>query len=563
MKSKKLVLSAFPAAVIMAAALFVSGQAPRANFDRARTFDAQHYTIRASFGRAAKTVFGDTTVSLKPLSAGFRTVELDAVGLDVQSVKLEPSGIDLQYKVQPKKVVITLDKSYGPEDTISIRLKYTTTAPAKGVYFQPAVEGRSAQIWTQGEAEEARYWFPCFDFPSDKATTEEILTVQKGETVIGNGEFLGKSDNPDNTVTWHYRMPVPHSTYLVSFVIGEYAKVEDKYRNVPLGFYVYPGREATARRAFGDTGKMMKVYEELTGIDFPYNKYDQTVVANFQFGGMENITATTMSDMEIFFADVDFLRDAFVTDLVSHELAHSWFGDLVTCSNWAELWLNEGFATYMEAAYREKMVGREDYIRKVMSDASDFLTDDSTNRKRHALYNHRAGDVDSLFENAATTYHKGGAVIHTLREQVGTEAFWRALNIYLNRHKFGNVTSTDLKAAMEETSGQDLDWFFEQWVYGAGAPKLDVRQTYRARTKTLTLTVTQTQGDALTPMVFKLPLDLRIKTGTGESDQKLDVSKRTQTFSFKTNGKPLGVTLDPQEKIPLKRVKMRPLVAIR
>lgn len=561
--NKKLTFVFRSAATLLFAAVSIYSQQPRQSFNRAQTFDAQNYTIRASFDSAKHQVLGDTTVTLKPLKADFRTVELDAVDLVFESVKLEPSNTDLQYKTLSGRVVITLDKAYGPDDAISIRLKYSTIKPAKGVYFREAGDGHSAQIWSQGEAEEARYWFPCFDFPSDKATTEEFITADKGRTVVGNGSFLEKTDNGNGTETWHYKMPVPHSTYLVSFVIGDYSRVDDKYKEIPLGFYVYPGREATAQRAFGDTKKMIAVYEDLTGVAFPYTKYDQTVVAEFQFGGMENITATTMSDNEIFLADVDFLRTAVVTDLVSHELAHSWFGDLVTCRNWAELWLNEGFATYMEAAYREKTFGRDDYIRKIEGDAKDFLTDEAINKKRHALYDVTAGNVDGLFDNASTTYHKGGAVLHTLREQVGTENFWKALNAYLNKHKFGNVESTDLKAAMEETSGQNLGWFFDQWVYGAGAPRLDVRQVWHARTKTLTLTVSQTQGDAITPSIFRLPMEVQIQTPSGETAEKIDLSKRIQVFAFKLDAKPGEVRLDPASKIPIKRVKMHPLVAAR
>jgi aminopeptidase N len=545
------------AAILIFAAISVFSQRP--NFDRPLTFDAQNYTIRASFDRDKQKVFGDTTVSLKPLKAGFRTVELDAVDLVFESVKLEPTGIDLGYKTEPRKVVVTLDKAYAPDEVISIRLKYTTTKPAKGVYFRDA-DGHPAQIWSQGEAEEARYWFPCFDFPSDKATTEEYITAPKGEIVVGNGELLGTTDNGDNSQTWHYKMPVPHSTYLVSFVIGTYGKVEDRYKAIPLGVYVYPGMENGARQVFGDTKKMMQVYEDLTGVPFPYNKYDQTIVAEFQFGGMENITATTLSDIEILFGDA-FAGKGTTTDLISHELAHSWFGDLVTCRNWAELWLNEGFATYMEAAYREKSVGREDYMRKVKEDASEFLDDDKKNSKRHALYNLNAGDVGSLFDNPYTTYNKGGAVLHTLREQVGTEAFWKALNIYLNRHKFANVESTDLRAAMEEASGQDLGWFFDQWVYGAGAPKLEVRQTWHTRTKTLNIMVTQTQGDAITPMVFRLPIDVKVKTPAGQTVQKMDITKRTQSFIFKLDAKPSELKVDPADKIPLKRIKVHPIVS--
>ncbi len=555
--------SLFLSAVITAIAVFSAvAQTPRPEFNRPQTFDVQHYTIRASFDREKKLVFGDTTVSLKPLSPDFRQISLDAVDLKFESVKLDPPGIDLPYKSAGDKIIVTLDKSYSQTETIAVRFKYKAT-PNKGVYFVDADSGHSAQIWTQGEPNEARHWFPSFDFPSDKATTEQYLTVEKGQTVIGNGELVDKSENSDGTETWHYKMPVPHSTYLVSFVIGKYAKIEDRYKEVPLGFYVYPGREATGRKAFGKTKEMMRIFEDETGIAFPFNKYDQTVVASFQFGGMENITATTMADTEIFFADFDF-GEATVTDLVSHELAHSWFGNLVTCRNWAELWLNEGFATYMEAVYRERAYDRGSYLRKIRADAANFLVDDTINKKRHALFNQRAVDVTSLFDNASTTYHKGGVVLHMLREQVGSGPFWKAVNTYLNRHKYGSVESTDLRKAMEEASGQNLEWFFDQWVYKAGAPRLDVRQKYNVRSGTLTVTVAQTHStDAITPTVFRLPMDVAFKIGSREIEEKIEITKRVQTFSFKTTGQPTGLRLDSDEKIPLKRVKIHQMTTVR
>jgi len=555
----------FAAAILLLAALFSAGQtAGRPDFNRASNFDAQHYVLRVSFDRAAKKVFGDTTVVLKPMAEGFTEFSLDAVGLTFESVKLEPGGTALQYKATPGSIKITLDRSYGPADTVSVRLKYSA-APKKGVYFVDAVTdtdrvNHSAQIWTQGEPDEARHWFPSFDFPSDKATTEEYITAASDETVIGNGEFLGKTDNGNATTTWHYKMPVPHSTYLVSFVIGKYVRLDDKAGDVSLGFYVYPGKETTARNAFTQTKDMIPVYESLTGIKFPYNKYDQTIVASFQFGGMENITATTMADSEIFWGDFDFGR-GIVTDLVSHELAHSWFGDLVTCRNWAELWLNEGFATFMEAAYREKVNGRADYMRKVMSDAGEFLADDSVTRRRHGLFNRRADEVDKLFDTSAVTYNKGGVVLHMLREQVGTETFWKAVNAYLNRHKFGSVETTDLKAAMEEASGQDLGWFFDQWVYSTGAPRLTVRPVYSAKAKTLKLTITQTQKiDPLIPAAFTLPLNITTSVqGGGASTRSSTIAKRIETISYKTSARPVKVEIDPENRIPAKIVKMLPI----
>jgi len=549
---------------ILAAATLISAFSAFAQnhngFDRDHYFDVQHYTIRASFDRTKKKVFGDTTVSVRSLKPFFTTVELDAVDLDFESVKLEPAGTDLKYRLAPGKVIVMLDRGYSPDETVSIRFKYTAS-PKKGVYFVDAENGdsqvqHSAQIWSQGEAEEARHWFPSWDFPSDKATSEEYITADKDETVIGNGELLGKEDTSDGKTTWHYKMPVPHSTYLVSFVIGNYVRVDDKYKDIPLGFYVYPGKELTARNAFGTTKDMIAVYEELTGVPFPYNKYDQTIVAKFQFGGMENITATTMADSEIFFGDFEFGK-GIVVDLVSHELAHSWFGDLVTCRNWAELWLNEGFATYMEAAYREKKFGRADYERKLQLDADEFLGNDSTTRSRHGLFNLRAGDPDKLFDTSAVTYNKGGIVIHMLREQVGTENFWRAINAYLNKHKFANVGSEDLRTEMETASGQDLAWFFDQWVYHSGAPRLAVTSSYSASKKSITVTITQTQkADALVPAAFRLPLQFEVDTPLGEVSKDIEVTKRVETFTLKVKAKPTLVKLVPDFKTPAKTVKI-------
>ncbi len=543
------------------AAFSVSAQKVRPDFNRPQTYDVQHYIIRVSFDRANKTVIGDSTVILKPLEPDLRSVELDAVGIKFNSVMLQPGDTALKYKAEGEKVIVALDKDYSQGDTVSINFKYTAK-PNKGIYFVDATDRHSAQIWTQGEPDEARHWLPSFDFPSDRATAEQFITADKGETVVGNGELISTADAGNGKETWHYKMAVPFPVYLVSFVVGKYARVEDKFGTIPLGYYVYPGREATARKAFGRTADMIRQFELLTGVKFPYNKYDQTIVANFQFGGMENITATTMADTEIFMAETEFGQQL-VMDLVSHELAHSWFGNLVTCRNWAELWLNEGFATFMEAAYREGVMGREGYIAKVRSDAAQYMIDDTITRRRHGLFNLRAKEVSALFDNSSVTYNKGGAVVHMLRAQVGDDKFWQAINTYLNRHKYGSVESTDLRKAMEETSGQDLGWFFDQWVYATGFPKLDVRQTWNPRSKMLRLTVTQTQKiDPLIPSAFKLPLEVEIESKGAVREEKLDIGKRVQTFSFILDSKPGEIRFDPMEKIVIKTIKARPMVTV-
>lgn len=550
-------------AVLFLSSLAAFAQVAPGKFDRPRTYDVQHYIIRIGFDRITKTVIGDTTVTLTPLDKPLSSVELDAVGLKFDSVTTADLKGTYDHRTTTDKVIVKLDRAYDRGETVAIRFKYSTV-PAKGVYFipeqnEPGRPGRSAQIWTQNEPEDARHWFPGFDFPSDKATTEEFITANADETVIGNGELLETTKNADGTATFHYRMTVPHSTYLVSFVIGKYVKVSDTARGVPLGFYVYPGRENIVPAAFGNTGKILAVFEDLTGVKFPYVKYDQTIVSGFQeFSGMENITATSLSDTEVFFAEYAFGKPM-VEDLVSHELSHSWFGDMVTCKNWSELWLNEGFADFMEAASREKLHGRENYILKLKVDASEFFADELINSKkpRHALVNQLAKADNSLFD--VTTYQKGGVIIHMLREEIGDAAFWKGVNAYLNAHKFANVETADLRRAMEEASGRDLKWFFDQWIYGGGYPKLDVRHSYDARRNILKLTVVQTQaGDRITPAAFRLPLDVRVTTARGAIDQKLNITKRSETFSIKTDARPTAIAVDPAEKVMLKTVKMTP-----
>lgn len=550
--------------LILAFVFSIAAQTSQNNFNRIRSFDVQNYIIRTNFDRTNKTVFGDTTVLLKPLKNDFKSFEFDAVNFKFESVKLEISNTELTFKTTNNKIFITLDKPYSSSDIISVRFKYSAQ-PKKGIYFveEQRENGsilRASQIWTQGEPEESRHWFPSYDFPDDKATSEQFITVEKDETAIANGELLETIENTNQTKTFHYRMSAPHSTYLTSFVVGTYTKVSDSYKNIPLGYFVYTDRTAIVPKAYGRTKDMMRVFEELTKVNFPFNKYDQTIVANFTFGGMENITATTMADTEIFLADFEFGKSA-VEDLVSHELAHSWFGNLLTCKNWAELWLNEGFATYMEAAYREKTYGRNSYLSKIRSNAEQFMIDDLINKKKHGLFNTSAGNVEGLFDNPTTTYQKGGAVIHTLRETVGTENFWIAINIYLTRHKFQNVETGDLKKTMEEVSGMNLDWFFLQWVYGTGHPKINVKQFYNPQTKVLDLTVSQVQSSGnLTPAAFTLPMDLEITTAKGAKTEKVEIKKRIERVSIKLDGKPSKIIFDKDEKIPLKRVKYETLI---
>jgi len=534
------------------------GQVPKPDFNRARTVDVENYTIRTSFDRRRKMVFGDTTVTFKPLSDGFTTLELDARGMTFQSVELERESASLKFRVTDQSVVVELDRPRRSGETVRIRFKYSAK-PAKGIYFVDAARdgkgpARDAQIWTQGEPEEARYWIPSYDFPDDKATSEQFITVDAGETAIANGELVGVSEEGKKK-TFHFRMTQPHSTYLISFVVGNFVKLSGSHRNVPLGYYVYPGTEAIARKAFPQTAEMMRVFEEITGIDYPFAKYDQTIVGNFNFGGMENVTATTLSDEEVFLIEQSFGKNI-VEDLISHELAHSWFGNLVTCRNWAELWLNESFATFMEAVYRERKYGRSDYLRKIQEDADEYFAENARLKRKRGLFNQLARPDDSIFDTV--TYQKGGAVLHTLREEVGDAVFWRAVREYLRRFKWKNVETTDLKKVFEEVSGRDLTRFFEQWVYGARHPIIRYARAYDPATGKLTIDIEQTQiEDEMSPLPFELALEIEINVGGVWKKETLRIDKRVQSFTLATDSKPGKIVFDPSRKLPLVQIRER------
>jgi aminopeptidase N len=534
--------------------LFVFSVAAFAQTLRVKTYDVQHYIIRTSFDRAAQIVYGDTTIRLKPLTANFNAFTLDARNMQIESVALEDSNQTLKFVSSANDLQIALDKNYSPADLIGVRVKYKTQKPAAGIFFVEAKKNRSSQVWTQGEPEDNRFWFPSYDFPDDKATSEQFITVDEGETAIANGVLLDVKTNENRTRTFHYRMDIPHSSYLISLVVGKYVRVEAKHNDIPLGFYVYPGTESIVSQAFGKTAKMMDIYEKLLGVKFPFPKYDQVVAGDFDiYAGMENITATTLTDSQIYNtpkSDKDFKA---TEELISHELAHSWFGNLVTTKDWANLWLNEGFATFMEAAFAEQEYGRAAYLQALRKNAEQYFVEEAF--VKHPLLNERAKPNVLLFD--ATTYQKGSFVIHMLRETVGDMVFWKSIRHYLEKHRFGNVETTDLQRAFEETSGKNLDWFFNQWIRQAGYPNLVVRPFYNKTQKTLTLTIAQTQKeDSQTPAAFRFNCEVVFVTNKKSQTEKIEITERTQSFTFKLDRKPDKIIFDSREQV-LKKLSMK------
>ena len=537
-------------AAILAAAMFLAGSAstqtlfgPDSSARRNREFHALHYRLELSFDHRAKKVSGNVSIRLTPLSGALDSVLLDAVAMEIRAVRLV-GGRTLEFHERSPWLSIRLDRTYAFGETLAVSIDYTCS-PAKGLYFIYADSGggRHDQIWSQGEDMDNRYWFPCYDYPNDKATSEVIGTVAADWTLLSNGRLAGELyDKKNNTRTFHWVESKPHSTYLIMVAAGRYAILRGKYRNIPLAYYMYPEDTAKAEETFGRTPAMIQFFETKTGVPYPWEKFDQIIIDDFMWGGMENTTAVTLNDGCVVDsrAALDFPSDA----VVAHELAHMWFGDIVTARDWTHLWLNEGFATYCETLWMEFTKGRDEFQYEMMQ-ASSAVRGNDRMQGRKPIVSH-----DS---HPANLYARGAWVLHMLRSLLGDQAFWRGIHYYLTRYRFASAETDEFRLALEDATGQNLDWFFRQWVFGAGYPKLKVTKAWDDSTHLLRLTVEQDQQiDSLTGY-FRFPLVVECTTDSGNATRKscrtFWVNRKEESFFMKLDGPPLMVIADKGSRV--------------
>ncbi|HYE73270.1 MAG TPA: M1 family aminopeptidase, partial [Blastocatellia bacterium] len=464
-----------------------------------------------------KAVNGDVTVTLRPFKSGLREVELDAGEMTIKAVTL--SGKPLQYKYENnEKLRIALDRAYNANETLSVNVAYSAVPKRGLVFITPNADDptRPYQIWAGGEAENNHYWFPCYDYPNDFATTETNITVEDKYAAISNGKLMGiDRDQSKKTATYRWKMEQPFVSYLITVTIGEFVEVRHADSPVPISSWVPKNKVEEAKISFAKLPEMVRFFAEKTGVPYPYAKYSQVLVRDFP-GALENVTATTMYDNAIH--DKRALLDVSSDEIVAHELSHQWFGDLVTCRDWSELWLNESFATYSAHLFAEHDEGRDEMLYGILQDQRQYLnTWNSGNRRPVVTFQY--DDPDSLFDVYA--YPRGGTVLHMLRTYLGDEAWWKAINHYLTIYRHRNVETAQLKVAIEEATGQNLGWFFDQWVLKMGHPELEVNYSYDEAAKSLKLKVKQTQPASDTsgfPLVdtFRLPVDIGITTAKGE-----------------------------------------------
>lgn len=525
-----------------------------------REYDLRHVALDLKFDWNAEQANGTATLTFAPLLANTKTATFNAALSAVNSVKLA-DGKPLQYKFDQAKETLTveLDRPYQPAQVITIVVDYRSgktggDSPVgrAGLQFikpNDSNPNRPRQIWSQGQPENNRYWFPSFDHPSDFRTSELRATVEKPFMVISNGRLLSTKENKDNTRTYHWKMDVPYTNYLTSIIVGEYASVDGKYENIPVLSYVYPNEVAEGKASTGRLPQMVAAFSEITGIKYPYNKYVQTMVRDFG-GAMENITATTMTDTII--QDERALLTGDTEDIQAHELAHQWFGDYVTCRDWSDIWLNESFATFMEVVWEEKSDGRDEALLQNREHQEGYFGTWRQGTRRPIVTKNYA-DPDAVFDTYA--YPRGGATLFMLRAQLGEENFWRAVNYYLNKHAHQPVTTDDFRAAIEESTGQSMDVFFDQWVYKMGHPIFEITKSYDAASKALKLNVKQTQkrdetSDYPQVELFQTPVDIEIGTASGTRVERVYLAALPeQTVTISVDAEPTLVNWDYQNSL--------------
>ena len=506
---------------------------------RDREVDIHHIKIDVSVNIESGTVKGNVTHTFSPFSSSLDAFSLDAEDMTILRARL--AGKDIGFNQANDKAYLTLNKSMSWEDTAKVRLDYTAN-PRKGTYFIKPDETypeKPLQAWTQGEDMDNHHWVPLYDYPNDKATFEVSLTVEKKFTALSNGELISVKNNKDGTHTWHWHEHFPMVSYLISYVIGEFEKVEDSYNGIPVNYWVYEENKHEALRSFGLTTDMMKYFGNRTGIEYPYEKYDQVIIDDFMFGGMENITLTHNTDRTMFdeFAAPDVSSDG----LVAHELAHQWFGDMLTTRNWAHAWLNEGFATFFSRKYRENKFGFDEgeYIR--FGEINGYF---GSNKKwRRSTVQHKFYESMDVFDGHI--YAKGSLILNMLQDYIGEDAFWRFIQHYTKENQYKNVETPDLKKAIEETTGQNMDWFFKQWIYEPGFPEYNVTWKYNQRNKSVKLTVKQTQKNT---NIFKMPIQIQI-------DDKLKtvwIEDKEMVYEVPSEKRPKMVIFNAGMRIPCK-----------
>jgi aminopeptidase N len=509
-----------------------------------RPVDIRHIRLDLRVDLPQKTVDGIASLQVRSLRT-LSSIALDAVDFDVKEVKVAPEGNNgdstpTHFAHDGHKLVIDLEPAWPCGKAATLSIRYRVRNPKDGLYFYgPSTEEPDVPltVWSQGEPITNRYWFPCLDQPNQRQTTELLATVADGFEVLSNGKLLERRANADKTVTFHWLQDKPHVAYLVTLVVGQFDIVREEWDNLPVLYYVPKGHKSEVARTFGRTREMLSYFSKRFGVRYPWDKYAQVVVEQFNAGGMENTSATTLIDWIL--QDERSILDDDPDWIIAHELAHQWWGDLVTCRDWSDLWLNEGFASYAEALWAEHHKGANDYAYNMWQKSG------GARDQKRPVVDHFYPNPNSMFDNRS--YPKGAWLLHMLRQRLGDEAFFQGLQTYATTYRMRTVDTNDFRKVLERETGRDLERFFYDWAQRAGNPVLEVHTEYLPETKTTRVVVKQTQaGEAFR---FPLTLALHCPPASAPVISRQEVTDKEHTFTISVPGRPTLVEIDPEQAV--------------
>ncbi|MBD1996049.1 M1 family metallopeptidase [Leptolyngbya sp. FACHB-541] len=495
---------------------------------------------------------GTCSIRINPVRRGIDRLMLDAVNLQIESVQVDEVEQPFDYDGEQLQVRLKQETEAG--QPIVVAIAYRVENPQRGLYFiapDQHYPNKPTQVWTQGEDEDSRFWFPCFDYPGQLATSEIRVRVPKQFMAISNGELINTEAVGDDKI-YHWSQQQVHPTYLMTLAVGDFAEIRDEWQGKPVTYYVEKGREDDARRSMGKTPEMIEFFSQAFGYPYAFPKYAQVCVDDFIFGGMENTSTTLLTD-RCLIDERAALDNRGTESLVAHELAHQWFGDLVVIKHWSHAWIKEGMASYSEVLWTDHEYGADAAAYYMLNEARSYISEDSS-RYRRPIVTHIYREAIELYDRHL--YEKGACVYHMIRAELGDELFFKAVHTFVQDNAHKTVETVDLLRAIEKATGRNLHFLFDQYVFRGGHPDFKIAYSWDGDSKLVKLTVTQTQakensnGSNSTLFDLKLPIGFGyIKDGDKQAKPSLQtftvrLHEREQTFYFPLPEKPQFISFD-------------------
>ena len=510
-----------------------------------KTHDLIHTKLKVDFNFEQKQLNGEAWITAKPHFYATDLLTLDAKSMLIHEVSL--NGKKIEYDYDDYKIILKLPKKYGKEEAFTVYIKYTARpekvkekgsaaiTSAKGLYFinaDGADKNKPTQIWTQGETVGSSCWFPTIDAPNQKTTQEIYITVPNKYVTLSNGALISQTKNAGSR-TDYWKMDQKHAPYLFFMGVGAFEIIEDTYKDIAVNYYVEKEYAKYAKDIFGNTPEMMQFFSEKLGVDYPWNKYSQIVVRDYVSGAMENTTAVVHGEQALQMPG-QLIDENKHENTIAHELFHHWFGDLVTSESWSNLTLNESFANYSEYLWQAYKYGEEAAEMHLYENTKLYIEGQEA-AKNLVRFNYV--DKEDMFD--LVSYNKGGAILHMLRSYVGDTAFFTSLKAYLNKYQFKAAEAHQLRLVFEEVTGKDLNWFFNQWYFGANHPKLTISYDYNILRKTVTINVRQLQAEK-----FQFPLSLDIFEAGKRRRERVFIENNDASFTFDFKEQPALIQIN-------------------